>query len=346
MSLVGSTQASFVAPSYELVSSDLDSGADSFSTPRCLSGSSSRKLALNGSLRPANPPAPPANIYSIIVAVASSVNDQAEYLQGVEGDLAFVFDELGGRATDPIRVITDVRGWNNREQVLSPSLQSVEASIEEVGRSLKPGDLCYIYIGGHAEMESGETSFMPLPNGERLRGNVLASWLEAAAAGGGRIIAIVDVCHSSAFLKMASVYDIKPDGVLYCTTTRGKEDNGSKGEVIIISSTLCGQLALTIEIPNGKNAGRHGFFTWVLFKHLRGLLVHEWASEGFDGTDTTVSSTAGLPQRQQADAGKLLKALRAECARHTETKNLCPQLSATREGLQELPIGQLPAKAH
>ncbi|KAG8929711.1 hypothetical protein FRC01_003891, partial [Tulasnella sp. 417] len=197
MALVDSTEVSLLPSSYELRPSDLDTGANLSATPRCLPSLPSMKIALGDPPRLASPPPiPSVNIYSVIVAVASG--DPTQYLDGVEGDLAFVFNELDARATDSVRVITDVKDWDNRAQ--APTLESVKASIEAVGQSLKLDDLCYIYIGGHIEMNPDGTSYMPLPNGEHLRGDVLASWLKAAAAGGGIITAIVDVCHSSAFL--------------------------------------------------------------------------------------------------------------------------------------------------
>ncbi|KIO24221.1 hypothetical protein M407DRAFT_26334 [Tulasnella calospora MUT 4182] len=319
MSLVQPSQGSLAPSSYEFGLPDLDRRISLSSTPRCMPSSFDSILALGNTPTLANPPPTSSiKIYPIIVAVASGEGGQ--YLYGVEGDLALVFDELNARTTEPVRVITDVtgKGWDNRPQVRPPNLQSIKSSIEEVGQALAPGDLCYLYIGGHTEMNSDETSFMPLPNGERLHGKVLASWLKSAAASGGIIIAIVDVCHSSAFLRMATVYDINTDGFFYCTKTQEEEAYALDGEVMILSSTQCGQLAVTIDVLNGRHAGNHGFFTWVLFKYLK-----------------------GLEQHQQADAGKLLLGLRDECARHHEKP--LPQLSATRGDLQKLPIGRRPA---
>lgn len=71
------------------------------------------------------------------------------------------------RTTDSVRVITDVESWNDRPQVRPPTLHSVvgigstralsstavthgqfiiqKSSIEEVGQTLEPGELCYLY---------------------------------------------------------------------------------------------------------------------------------------------------------------------------------------------------------
>ncbi|KAG9044161.1 hypothetical protein FS837_008713, partial [Tulasnella sp. UAMH 9824] len=208
--------------------------------------------------------------YSIFLGMAKSNPDV--YLFGVEGDLSLVTEELGVRTTKTVYVITDVNVQviGDRTRVMAPKLQDVKSAIEEVGQALGPRDVCYIYaVGGHVEVENDETSFLPLPGGERLYGNVLASWLKAAASRGGTIITVVDVCHSTAFLKMPITYDFNTDGSLCYPDSVLKEPQGREGQVIIISSTECGQLARTISIREGQYAGWHGFFTWVFFEYLR-----------------------------------------------------------------------------
>ncbi|KIO24224.1 hypothetical protein M407DRAFT_26343, partial [Tulasnella calospora MUT 4182] len=266
------------------------------------------------------PSTPCGKTYSIIVAVASGDPDPEQYLHGVEGDLPFVFDELNARTTDTPRVITDVNceSWESRAQVVPANLQHIKlsfiqkASIEEMGQALKQGDLCYVYIGGHAEMDPDGTScVMPLSKDERLHGNVSASWLKDAAGGGGTIIVFADICHSSAFLKLPNIYEIDAHGLLYCTAAGGKEYRNIQGQLIVVSSTECGQLARTIEITKGVYAGWHGFFTWLLFKYFK-------------------------ESSPQVDIDKLLLYLRVQCARHPEKPR--PQVSATMEGLGQLPI--------
>ncbi|KAG8916658.1 hypothetical protein FRC01_002938 [Tulasnella sp. 417] len=259
------------------------------------------------------PSASGPHAYTIFVGIAKV--DVDYYLQGVEGDLSLVVEELGARTTKTLYVITDIPLQTNvdRTLVLPPKLQCLKSTIEEVGKLLGPRDSCQIYVGGHIEIENEEKSFMALPCGERLYGNVLATWLKDAASRGGSIIALVDVCHSAAFLKMPIAYDINADGSLHYPNSGAREPQGREGQVIVISSTKCGQLARTIEISEGKYAGWHGFFTWVFFDYLQ-------------------------KHPGSVDTAALLLYLRKQCSYHPEKPS--PQISATATGLRQLPILQ------
>ncbi|KIO24222.1 hypothetical protein M407DRAFT_26335 [Tulasnella calospora MUT 4182] len=201
MSSIQLAQSSLVHPSYELAPLDLDTRGIPSSTPRRLPPPPSQIARITPTHQNL-PSTPCGKTYSIIVAVASGDLDPEQYLHGVEGDLPFVFDELNARTTDTPRVITDVNceSWESRAQVVPANLQHIKlsfiqkASIEEMGQALKQGDLCYIYIGGHTEMDPDGTScVMPISKDERLHGNVFASWLKDAAGGGGTIIVFADV---------------------------------------------------------------------------------------------------------------------------------------------------------
>ncbi|KIO25620.1 hypothetical protein M407DRAFT_24998 [Tulasnella calospora MUT 4182] len=251
--------------------------------------------------------------YALFVGMANGHPDG--YLFGVEGDLPLVVDELAARSTKTVSVITDltVQVTGDGARALPPTLQCVKNTIEEVGQALGPGDILYVYVGGHIEVENEETSFMPLPNEERLYGNVLGSWLKAAAGRGGTITAVVDVCHSTAFLKMPVVYDVKTDGSLYHPNSEAREAQGREGHVIIISSTECGQLARSVGIDQGKYVGSHGFFTWLFFNYIQ-------------------------KKSGPVDTAGLLLYLRKQCNWHEQKPR--PQISATTAGLRQLPIGR------
>ncbi|KAG8920070.1 hypothetical protein FRC01_000945, partial [Tulasnella sp. 417] len=75
-------------------------------------------------------------------------------------------------------------------------------------------------------------------------------------------------------------------------------------------------LARTIKISKGKDAGYHGFFTWIFFEYLR-------------------------KNPAPVDTAALLLYLRQESNRHPEKPG--PQISATATGLRQLPILQLSA---
>ncbi|KAG8892813.1 hypothetical protein FRC00_011465, partial [Tulasnella sp. 408] len=122
-------------------------------------------------------------------------------LDGVKGDFPFVLKELTARANSSIQVITDLQlaQLDPKVQILSPNAQNVivradgtvlqqKASIEKVGQAMKPGGLCYVYLAGHAEQDSYETAFMPLPSGEHLDGKDLVAQLQAAGRNGGTFV--------------------------------------------------------------------------------------------------------------------------------------------------------------
>ncbi|KAG8920069.1 hypothetical protein FRC01_000944 [Tulasnella sp. 417] len=256
--------------------------------------------------------------YSIFIGIANV--DPDTYLFGVEGDLPMVVEELGARTTKTLYAITDIplQIIGDRARVLRPTLECLKSTIEEVGTVLGPRDCCHIYpVGGDLEVEDEQTSFIGLPGGERLYGNVLATWLQAAARRGGTIITLADVCHSTAFLNdltgMPVVYDIDGDGSLHhdYPNSELREPQGQEAQVIVISSTKCGQLARTIQIAQGKYAGLHGFFTWIFFDCLR-------------------------KNPAPVDTAALLFHLRKESNRHPEKPT--PQISATTTGLRQLPV--------
>ncbi|KIO25616.1 hypothetical protein M407DRAFT_24994 [Tulasnella calospora MUT 4182] len=256
----------------------------------------------------ANPPSTSGpHTYSIVVGIAKGNPDG--YLFGVEGDLSLVVDKLGVRTTKTLYIITDVtlQIIGDGARVLPPKLQCLKSTLEEVGSVLGPP------VGGHVETENDEPSFLPLSGDEHLYGNILASWLKAAASGGGTIIVLADVCHSTAFLKMPVTYDLKTDGSLHYPNSEAREPQGREGQVIIISSTERGQLARTIKVGEGQYVGPHGFFTWVFFDYLQN-------------------------QSGPVDTAALLLYLREQCEWHKEKPR--PQISATTTGLRQLPIGQ------
>ncbi|KAG8906961.1 hypothetical protein FRC00_012212, partial [Tulasnella sp. 408] len=68
---------------------------------------------------------------------------------------------------------------------------------------------------------------------------------------------------------MPNIYEINADGLFSYPMIGGNEHDNVRGELIVVSSTECGQLALTIEIKDEVYPGWHGFFTWLLFKYFR-----------------------------------------------------------------------------
>ncbi|KAG8951729.1 hypothetical protein FRC04_005750 [Tulasnella sp. 424] len=252
------------------------------------------------------------NTHAIIVAVAE--DDQGLVLEGVKWDLPLINEELYLRTTETLHVITDLdyRARDDRTQVLPSTLRRIETAIRNVGEALRPGDVCYVYTG-HAIASLDRTAFMPLPNRERLHGAMLSSWLRDATRSGGTMIAIADVCHSTAFLGMPVIYDLNNDGSIYCTRSGGREADFVQGQVVVVSATEYNQFARTIRIQKGGDEEYHGFFTWVLFNYLKG-------------------------KSRQVDVEKLLLYLRQECAKHPQKPR--PQVSATTGGLLRLPLGR------
>ncbi|KAG8951730.1 hypothetical protein FRC04_005751 [Tulasnella sp. 424] len=103
----------------------------------------------------------PANAHAIIVAVAE--DDQGAVLEGVKSDLRLINEELYLRTKKTLQVITDVeyRAGDDRTKVFPSTLQRIEAAIKNVGEALQPGDVCYVYIAGHAVANPDRTACLP-----------------------------------------------------------------------------------------------------------------------------------------------------------------------------------------
>ncbi|KAG9048047.1 hypothetical protein FS837_000875 [Tulasnella sp. UAMH 9824] len=195
--------------------------------------------------------------------------------------------------------------------MLFPNAKNVKASIEKVGQAMKPDGLCYVYR--HAEQDSYETAFMPLPSGEHLDGKDLVAQLQAAGRNGGMFIVMADVCFAAGFIRLPYVYDGN-DGTMSWNKTTEKEAHSKNGQVIAILSTDYNQPGVTID--NGTKEpypGYHGLFTWSLFNFLQN-------------------------QPREVELIKLLPHLRKHSNWHPSKPR--PQISATTEILRKLPIGR------
>ncbi|KIO25615.1 hypothetical protein M407DRAFT_24993 [Tulasnella calospora MUT 4182] len=155
---------------------------------------------------------------------------------------------------------------------------------------------------------------MPLPSGERLDGKELLSWLRAATSNGGTFLVIADVCDAAGFIRMPFIYDGN-DGLLSWSKSSENQVQGNSGQVIALLSTDHNQSAVTID--SGTKApypGYHGLFTFALFNYIR-------------------------KQPLQVDITNLLLHLRKHSNYHPSQPR--PQISATIEGLRQLPLGRL-----
>lgn len=256
-----------------------------------------------------------AKTHTIIISITKG--DPAEpALAGVGGDFPLVLDELTARTTGSLQVITDLQVPRPALQAktLLPSLQNVSDAIRNVGQAMKPGSICYIHISGHAYQDSPRTAFMPLPSGERLDGKELMSWLRAAASTGGTFLIIADVCYAAGFIRMPFIYDVK-DGSLSWSKSSEIQVQGGSGQVIALLSTDHNQSAVTINSEaKAPYPGYHGLFTFSLFNYIK-------------------------KQPLEIDITNLLLHLRKHSNYHPSQPR--PQISATIEGLRQLPLGRL-----
>ncbi|KIO24227.1 hypothetical protein M407DRAFT_102851 [Tulasnella calospora MUT 4182] len=155
---------------------------------------------------------------------------------------------------------------------------------------------------------------MPLPSGERLEGHELVAWLKAAGSNGGTFLLMADVCFATGFIRLPFISDVS-DGSLSWSQSGEKEAHGNTGQVIALLSTEYNQPSVTIAIDKEQPyPGHHGLFTWALFNFLR-------------------------KQPLEVDLTKLLLHLRKHSGWHTAKP--CPQIFATAESFQKLPIGWL-----
>lgn len=197
--------------------------------------------------------------------------------------------------------------------MLFPNAQNVKASIEKVGQAMKPDGLCYVYLAGHAEQDSYETAFMPLPSGEHLDGKDLVAQLQAAGRNGCTFVVMADVCFAAGFIRLPYVYD-GSDGSLSWSGNSEEGSHSKKGQVIALLSTDYNQLGVTIDNANKEPyPGYHGLFTWSLFNFLRN-------------------------QPLEVELSKLLPYLRKHSGWHPSKPR--PQISATAETFRKLPIGR------
>ncbi|KAG8916633.1 hypothetical protein FRC01_002951, partial [Tulasnella sp. 417] len=243
--------------------------------------------------------------HTIIISIAKG--DPSEpTLAGVEGDFPLIHDELTARTTGTLQVITDfpVSKLSPQAKTLLPNLQSIGDAIRNAGQLMKAGSTCYIYISGHVYQDSPQTSFMPLPSGERLDGKELMSWLKTGASHGGTFIVIADVCYAAGFIRMPYIYDVN-GGSLSWSKSSENQVQGQNGQVIALLSTDYNQSTATIDCGTKEPyPGHHGLFTFALFNYIR-------------------------KQPLQVDATNLLLHLRKHSAWHPSQPR--PQISATIE---------------
>ncbi|KAG8977539.1 hypothetical protein FRC05_001397 [Tulasnella sp. 425] len=261
------------------------------------------------------PSATNVKTHAIIISIAKG--DPAEPLDGVKGDLPLVLDEFTARVKTSIQVITDLPVTNPspKTQILLPTAQHVEDSIKRVGEAMKPGDLCCVYLAGHANQDSPETAYMPLPSGGCLHGKNLTAWMKAACSNGGDFLVIADVCFAASLIRLPFVCDVNDGQLSWKKIKSGeKEAQGKNGQVVALLSTDYNQKAGTIIQNKEPYLGWHGLFTWALFNFVRN-------------------------EPLEVDLTNLLLHLRKHGGWHPAKPR--PQVSATTEGRRQVPVGRL-----